>query len=780
MSANKIIILTAFMLVLSLFGGCKEISPSKPPPANEPPISPIILETPGNAKRVLGLAKQFASGQKTGEELADEFDKLSDTQINQLAEKTDGDENFIHLLSKGVASNKVVAIADKFLNKINPTVMARQLAAKSGGSTAFENLRRMTTRDGSPEDFERNKLLALLVVADPRLVNQLQGANNAFLAEEFDAVIAAIDLAKMDGVAQVIDADNIKEWLSWAISDLDPTIMGPRLLHNFSKLYAKAGTFKQPIMRNFLLQKAYQIDASEIAAGRDALVINFILSQMNPLGLGARVGSDVYQLEKNPATGGKHSGSFLYVLTKRIIDDRLAATGLGWKHLREISGKVKPMLGTAYVNHLSGETFGAPPETILASVRAVVPKEHNVKLYLNLAIEPNDIYLELKALATELNLADRKVSDDLSMLLQDFKRDHGDLDAIANLVVPAADDGLGSLHSDDKFIHVLAELSTDQAALELWEYLVDNLSNRVLVLGEDSLAGRSALRILTDNGRDAAVMGGEHEAIIKLLLTQILEHGDRAALAKAFRDMDENSSSLLASFAYESRSHAINGGGTIGSIFATEYNARAFAADKKTLARALIETAFKDGEIGNNNNGIVTIIANDFLPLPALEERGYELFGAGAHVGINNTLLYEILLNAAASKIVSVLGIAANTDKWDPANSPQWRVAWKALNSRVWRGNSPNMIRFDAGALNLFRVNAAMAAFAGSLNQPEVNALVQAFKAKIPAASWNAFSTAATNSSNGAQMVWKLLEFTIAGGAIVDENTARAAEYLDY
>lgn len=759
MSGNKVKIFTVLLLMIAVVSGCKDVlPPKKSSPETDDAVRRLSYkDPPGNAKKVMELARDFARGVKSAKELGIEFDKLSDPQIQQLAEKLDGDDNFLHFLTRGMASARVVQIAEKFFNKIHPSVVAKQMSAKSGGKTAFDTIRDLANRDASEEVAERIKLLAQLVVADPKLVNELKDRTSGnFDAVEFASVADAIDVAKISGIAQVMQDDNIKAWMTWTTSNpADVNEMYERLTTNFVKLYAHGGSSKQALMRNFLLQKFYALDtALEVAGGATEMLMHF-MGKLADLGLQNGLGDDVYQLPKNPAAGGHHSGSLLYVLSKRVGEDLLLGGGLNFRILKEVSNIVKENLGSAYNNHVTVETFGLPvPETIFAGLQALPREERYVKSALNLAISPSDVYQEIRLLATKVNLADRKVSKDLRLLLEDYKRDNTNLDPIIDLAVPAADNGVGALRTADKFIHILARLVTDDKLLDLLQYLTANITVPATALGENNPAGRSALWILTKAGRNPLIIGAEHDDIVKLVLTKTLAHGNAADLTKAFSDMDPTAFPVLASFVYENRTHAFQAGLTIVSVFVAEYGRHpAGSAEQQALVERLIEAALTADGIGNANRGVAGIISLDFLPLLAIQAVGYNLFSKAARVGNNNTLLYDIMIHAAAIKMEA-----------DGMTKDQ---ALDALDDKI------------AGV-------AVLAPFHGALNQAEVSALAQAFKAKLTSApgAWYNLARDNVNSMGGNRAGWQLLRFTvpelIALAPIAAEATARAPNYLDY
>lgn len=772
MSGNRIHIFLIVALVISIISGCNNIKPPNTSEHHESSKEPYVEPAAGNARNVLSMAFDYANGIAPSEDLEDEFNKLSDTQIKQLARKKMGDVNFLWCLTAGIMSPEIVRMTEKFLTIAPKTLISEQLKAHFQGKTPLDMMRDLRPVQEHHED--RNKVLALFLIAEPKLVNQLKDTERVFNAEEFNRLMSAIDDTKISGVVEVLDIDNIKAWLSWALSDEDSDLRRERLLTNFRKIYLRAGPYKQPDMRNFLLEKAYFDDLALIAQGEPATKLLSLIKEMPILGLDQNIGADVYQLSRHPLGTGKHVGSFLYVITKRISEDVLRRVGYSWENLRAASLAVKEILQTSYEHHVQAIKFGHVHESILMSLQRVGLSRQAAKLILHVQIKPTDIYRELRSLSTRANVTERKVSSDLKILLEDYQEQHGTLDEIAQLVVPKTDNGVGNLRVGDQFLHVLSELKTDALALDVFRHFTQHLSDRSMIIGQGNARDRSAIALLTDTRRSNLLVGDEHEAIIKHLLLETMQHGGKEALEKCFQDINNASLAIIGSFAYEHRARFLRGStDSLAVLCATEYGNR--GAHGKRLARSLIEAALTDAFIGNGQQGITALISQGFLPTRALLDRGYNLFGANRHIGANNTLLYDVLLFAAAKKLVHAVAQAYPNNQ---SYTNRWTESFKAINSKI-RGRGDAMIRLAIG--NIWVANAAMAAFEGALSEDEIRTLVQAFKAKLPtAADWLNLARNNTNSSSNNRMVWELLQFTVAGGAIAGEATARSPAFLDY
>lgn len=772
MSGNRMQIFLILALLVSIVSGCNDLKPFQTSKeSRESTKEPYVEPAAGNARKVLSMAFDVAKGIVPSDDLVSEFKKLSTTQIKQLARKKMGEVNFLWCLSAGIISPEIVTMAEKFLTTLPKTLVSAQLGAKFEGKTPVEMLRGVRPVQEQCED--RNKVLALFLIAEPGLVNGLQDAERVFNAEEFTTLMSQIDETKISGVAEVLDSDHIKAWLHWATSDEDPEQRRQRLLANFKKIYVRAGPYKQPDMRNFLLEKAYADDCALIAQGEPATKLLALIEELPILGLDQNIGADTYQLTRYPRGSGKHVGSFLYVLTKRISEDVLRRAGLNWENLRSTSHVLKEILKTTYEHHVQDTLFGSLRESILVSLERAGLSTQAAKLTLHLSIQPQDIYEELKRLSTKAHVAERNVSSDLKILLEDYQREHETLDEIAQLVVPQTDNALGNLRAGDLFLHVLSELKTDALALEIFQFFTQHVSDRSTIIGQDSARARSAISLLTDTHRSNLLVGDEHEALIKHLLVETLHHGDKEALEKCFHDINDTSLAILGSFAYEHRNEILRGStDSMAVLCATEYGNR--GAHGKTLARSLIEAALKDAALGNGHSGMIALIGQGFLPAQALLDRGYELFDAHRHSGANNTLLYDVLLYSAAKKLVHAV---AQSYPNNQAYANRWTESYKALNSKI-RGRGENRIILAIG--NLWVANAAMAAFEGALLEEEIRALAQAYKSKLPAADWLNLAQNNTNSSSHNRMVWELLQFTVAGRAITDEASARTPTFLDY
>lgn len=421
-------------------------------------------------------------------------------------------------------------------------------------------------------------------------------------------------------------------------------------------------------------------------------------------------GETSYELAKKADPTKKFKGKFLYVLAKRINEDIAAVNGITEAELTTISAQVKAMFASAndYENYAEVDNANlAGTKTILAAL----PDAADARAALSLPAVTVNVVFD-KAVT---GAADLKASFDA------FVTDGVNAKALSTKVNPA--DGEG--------------------------FLVKLFNSGY---GDDD-----------KNGMIATYLG----LILAHNVVDLELEVDKIAPAER-----EKVLGYMPKWVYENRAGLAGDGNTIASKFNQLFASYVADAGKQSsLRHNLIQEAWKADKIGDDDDGVIGVIAKDFLPLDQLKF-DYKLFGDD---NTATTLLYGVLHLQAQLALVSAIINADNNNenKWDEAST--------ALDSKI-RGKSDADIKADvinAGG-NADMADAAIAAFDDALTQAEVSDLAQALKAKLGDADWNAMCKNKYNASTGNKKVWELLEFTITGGAINNENDAAAPGYLDY
>ena len=126
-------------------------------------------------------------------------------------------------------------------------------------------------------------------------------------------------------------------------------------------------------------------------------------------------------------------------------------------------------------------------------------------MLLILAIDSNDIIVELKRIANGATAADRVASQLFEEMINGYATNAttASLDDLAAFTVTAKDitNATSVLKENDKFVHVLARLKTDERLLHIFEVFLQKVTNAKAIVA-DVGAGSSALQILCNDKRD--------------------------------------------------------------------------------------------------------------------------------------------------------------------------------------------------------------------------------------------------------------------------------------
>ncbi|HXW53293.1 MAG TPA: hypothetical protein VEL47_04215 [Myxococcota bacterium] len=501
------------------------------------------------------MALGFASGKKSIEELKDLYDRLTEPQRKKLAEKSDSDgRRFATVMASGVASKKSNEVLFHFLRNLSESDARLQIESKVLGMNAVDIMRR-NGRAASEKAEDNHEGLAILLHQTPSRINDLVDANNKFEAAKFNGVFtaaASLEPTIADALIKEITPANFDAWLAWA------SVNRQFAKITFVKFYAAGDDARKAAMRNACLAPAVAGGAKELAK---------FVADADALGLAATFATDTYKL-RNQGDNGDLVGPILYVVAKRAAEEMDQVNPLMTViDTKVVATKLQEITKADYVKHTTVDTFGAAPgETIMAALLAagVVPTE--AKVALGLPVDSNDILNEVKRIANQPAPSGQVASQLLEEMINGFATDPNtaSLDALAAYTVQAADIIMpanggasaytGVLVENDKLIHVLSYLQTDERLLRIFEVLSQKVTNPAALVADDG-AGASALKILCNSARDLRTQGSHHYQItalmvnkavaaditkiddpidMKILLEAVKTHGAAEDLLKAF------------------------------------------------------------------------------------------------------------------------------------------------------------------------------------------------------------------------------------------------------
>jgi hypothetical protein len=727
--------------------------------------------------KVFKAAEEFAAGNKADVDLKVEFDRLPDAEMEKLAKVHAGEDNFGTLLAKGRASLLVRDVLERFFSQLKPQEAVDVTEEKAANKDMFDLLGdAFGDSSQSPDSIYAET--AVLVFYNPTVMEPFSGSS-------INDIIIATNGTKVPGLSDRLPDAKFTEWLNWAMEKdtttgalKNQTVAQPA----FKKLYAGANAPRQEAMRNELLVAVYGnnniIDLSKMIEDRD------------DWGIEDAIASDKFKMAMN--TGGDLEGNFLYVVVNKMMEDSFSLFDI-----RRVASKVKSAVGPQYSDYASVDDANANTETVVKALNRLTGNDDDSKLALDLisTVDAQYILDETARLADEGAAADRAVSARLAMLMDVFN-DKGDFNALANTTA-TIDATNGGFKANDKFMHVLSYLKTDNNMLYMFNHVLGKVVDAKAVLADPG-AGSIPLVILSKNAQIPDLRGGKEQDVIAsavqlgdstdvnkiadrkdlvVVLDAVLERGKTADLQKAFAGVnanlvkkdDKNNVDGFAAWAFNNRDKAISDsadtGKTIGILCAEESTRRGGTpGEQERLWTGLMEVAIDNGR---GLSGAVDAISKGFFTKAALEYRKYDPFGYFPAAEYNNTVLYMLLAFEASTHVRDEMKKVKN----DITRTP----ALNAINVKiVTKNNLNNKINDAAGTQALG--NIARAAFAGSLTKDKVHGLVEVMQ-PILGDTWNTACNDAGNASTKTKSVAQLLRFTVIGATSWD--TIKAGDFLD-
>lgn len=262
----------------------------------------------------------------------------------------------------------------------------------------------------------------------------------------------------------------------------------------FKALYAKfnGSANEQRALRSSLLANAY--DDNNKGFGGIAALVEQMTDDRDVWGLKGSLATDDFEMEQNPATPNKHSGSLLFVLAKRAIDDATAAANDSardriFSNLRKSAMKIKNTLESAqpdsYFVYASKNTSDA-----ITALKTHLDATQGGFAEYYLVYTPSSIS-SAQAAALLFNASKvRKDTKVLDWLYKNYMSDEVALEITK--IIPGAD--------GNNFVHNLAQKDISKVSHDvLTNFLTPRLDGQVAArtatVSADNTAGKNPINI---------------------------------------------------------------------------------------------------------------------------------------------------------------------------------------------------------------------------------------------------------------------------------------------
>lgn len=266
-------------------------------------------EAPGKKaeiKEVMDAAVSFSRHEKTDSDVEGIFSRLDAHDYKDLAKERDQSKTFAYFMLTGKASDKVKNILGTFTKGLDASEVEAQL------NTSMNALRATRASDEKPADL--HKLIVFVLSTKASEVNNIKDASGKFAPQDFIKTFAAVhgtnDKALEDKVIKAVDKDGFNAFVAW----MEHNLALAKLV--FKEFYRNAAKADQVVLENQALWAAYQ--DTEPAGG-----IPWLLTYIDDYGFAHKItsGAKTFKLKSRFEERPDHRGTFLYVLTKRAVED---------------------------------------------------------------------------------------------------------------------------------------------------------------------------------------------------------------------------------------------------------------------------------------------------------------------------------------------------------------------------------------------------------------------------------------------------------------------------
>lgn len=615
-------------------------------------------ERVSDVDKVFKLAKDFASGAKTGAVVKAAFDKLSKNDQRELFNKQEGAASFAVLMVVGLASDDSVVVVEKAINA-SSNVTKDQLF---GNELMRELLSK--SRPKGEDQSKRLLLIETVLTRYPKLINELKKTDRSFDIELFNDLVLSLSTAKLTPIAEKVSLANLDAMVSWALAN--PPVGKPA----FKQLYDKVLSMQLALRKLLLTKVAYD----PVVASRHAL-ITALIDEANDWGIGGpTLATDAYELP-SINRGTTYMGTFLDVLLYYAIEkdsQKGAVARTAFQEFRIYAEKIKNLIGgnPTFVNYV------APPP-----VAGVITMRDRLQAHLAATNHEDwaNFFFTIEHVNDVLNAAEKTaVSNDMLQELYGLVIT-GNAQALALSDLPAKPTG--------KFLHLIAARSIDARIVAMADDFLVKASGGIAdqeapILGDNAGVGvKNALQLV------AATVGRPitDDVLQKKRLIERLVLNDTGASALQLTNPEL---ATLVADAYAQRGPGGRGQADFKALY-TKMNNRASADPKVKFVRSeLLRLAQADGPGAVQNLVMDIMAAPDTWGLKGGAQTDDYVFG-----GANGTLLYVLTQHAIATMGANVNALRELRGYARVYKASLGQVPYTAHVQNVIATNGPDAIR---------------------------------------------------------------------------------------
>ncbi len=571
-------------------------------------------ERVSDVDKVFKLAKDFASGAKTGAVVKAAFDKLSKNDQRELFNKQEGAASFAVLMVVGLASDDSVVVVEKAINA-SSNVTKDQLF---GNELMRELLSK--SRPKGEDQSKRLLLIEIVLTRYPKLINELKKTDRSFDIELFNDLVLSLSTAKLTPIAEKVSLANLDAMVSWALAN--PPVGKPA----FQQLYDKVLSM-QLVLRKLLLTK---VAYDPVVASRHAL-ITALIDEANDWGIGGpTLATDAYELP-SINRGTTYMGTFLDVLLYYAIEkdsQKGAVARTAFQEFRIYAEKIKNLIGgnPTFVNYV------APPP-----VAGVITMRDRLQAHLAATNHEDwaNFFFTIEQVNDVLNAAEKTaVSNDMLQELYGLVIT-GNAQALALSNLPAKPAG--------KFLHLIAARSIDARIVAMADDFLVKASVGIvaqeapILLDNAGTGGKNALQLV------AATVGRPitDDVLQKKRLIERLVLNDTGAAAL---QLTNSELTALVTDAYAQRGAGGRGQADFKALYTKMNNYVPPNAKVKFVRSELLRLAQADGPGAVQNLVMDIMAAPDPWGLNGGAQTDEYKLGAA-----NGTLLYVLTQHAIAT-----------------------------------------------------------------------------------------------------------------------------------
>lgn len=310
--------------------------------------TPEVPAKKADIKEVMNAAVSFSRHEKSDADVEDMFNRLDAKDYKDLAKERDQSKTFAYFMLMGKASDKVKNMLVTFTKGLDASEVEAQL------NTSMNAVR--ATRASDEKQTDLHKLIVFVLSKKASEVNNIKDAAGKFAPQDFINIFATVqgtnDKALEDKVIKAVDKDGFNAYVAW----MEQNLALAKLV--FKEFYRNVGKADQVVLENQALWAAYQ-DKEPLGG------IPWLMDYIHDYGFVHKItsGAKTFKLKSRNEDTPDHSGTFLYVLTKRAVEDMAAEVGLQAETFKYITRKIKGLFPNAEAyKRYAGDPTLAPAE----------------------------------------------------------------------------------------------------------------------------------------------------------------------------------------------------------------------------------------------------------------------------------------------------------------------------------------------------------------------------------------------------------------------------------